>query len=163
MEYRHFNIKKTTTPEELKNQYKKLILKHHVDRLGNKKVSKEEYLLREKIMSEINVEYALLRKTFFTTHRSDHEAVIKGLEKIQADMARILKEIPDETKNEMRNKAELFLRAQWQKKLEPLLPHPFQEIANTLIKEKITGFNPERELNNLDVEKLVSRIASRKK
>ena len=163
MEYKYFTPDSSATSEELKKQYKKLVLKYHVDRLGNKKVSKEEYLRREKTMSEINVEYALLRKTFFTPHRTNHEAVIKGLEKIQADITRILKEIPDETKNEMRSKAVRFLRARWQEKLEPLLPDPFREIAGTFINEKITGFDPERELNKLDVEKLMTRFISRKK
>lgn len=163
MEYRYFNINSITTIKELKSQYKKQVLKYHVDKIGDRLVSKEEYLRRERVMSEINTEYARLRKTFSVPGPAAYNDKIKKLQKLQTDIIQILEEIPDETKTEIKQKARDILLTQWQQKIEPFFPCSLKNMASQWAHKNLTDFDPEKEFNRLDIEKLLTKIPFRKK
>jgi hypothetical protein len=134
-----------------------------VDTIGDKIISNAKYLRQEETMSEINIEYAHLRKAMSKANSPGNGTRLKHLQEVQQELTRILETIPQKTKTEIQLQANKLLLTQWQEKLKPLLPLSLQGATDTFIKKKIQQFDFEDALKKTDLKKVFRQNLTKKK
>jgi len=156
MKSKYFKIDRNTTAESLHKAYKQLVNQHHADGFAGKGLSKDELAQKEIEMSEINIEYARLRKKF--TKEGNNSSVYNNFRNAQNELAEILSTLPKEVKDESQDKMRAYFNAKWERAIKPMVPESLQGIADLIVKEKIKNFDFEKQLSTFNFEEFINQF-----
>jgi len=154
MKSKYFKIDRNTTAESLHKAYKKLVNEHHADSFAGKGLSDDELAQKEIEMSEINIEYTMLRKKF----KKDGKSIYNNFRNAQNELAEILSNLPKEVKDESQDKMRAYFNAKWEKALKPMVPESLQGIADLIVKDKIKNFDFETQLSKFNFEEFINQF-----